>query len=98
MPVLHIYSDSAWPHLAEWPQYARNAAFLANPPENAFSVHLSGVGHLGLTDLALTSPFLVRLLDGIPASAEHIGTINRLCLEFFVAYVKNQGEFSRGAV
>lgn len=95
VPVLNVYSDSAWSHLAEWPQYARNAALLADPPTTAFNAHISGVGHLGLTDLALSSPFLVRLLDGIPATkdgVEHLAIINRLCLEFFDDYLKDQAE------
>lgn len=94
VPVLNIYSDSAWPHLAEWPQYVQNAALIANPPANAFSVHINDVGHLGLTDLTLSSPFLVQFLDGIPADAEHIDTINGLCLEFFNAYLKTRREFN----
>ena len=85
VPVLNVYSDSAWPHLAEWPQYARNAALLNDPGTTAVNAHISGVGHLGLTDLALSSPFLVRLLDSTPVpgnGVEHLHVINRLCLEF----------------
>ncbi len=96
VPVLNVYSDSAWGHLTEWPQYARNAALLSDPQTNAFNAHIGGVGHLGLTDLALSSPFLVQLLDGTRAtgkSTESLGVISRLSLEFFDCYLKNQGEF-----
>ena len=96
VPVLNVYSDSAWGHLTEWPQYARNAALLSSPQTNAFNAHMGGVGHLGLTDLALSSPFLVQLLDGIQATAkstESLGVISRLSLEFFDGYLKDQGEF-----
>jgi dienelactone hydrolase len=94
VPVLNVYSDSSWGHLTEWPQYARNAALLSDPQMNTFNAHIGGVGHLGLTDLAITSPFLVRLLDGIPAprdGTEHLHTINRLCLEFLSEVMEHHG-------
>jgi hypothetical protein len=50
-----------------------------------------------LTDLALSSPFLVRLLDRTPTtrdSDEVLCMINALSLEFFNQYLKGEGEFS----
>ncbi|MGI6004975.1 MAG: alpha/beta hydrolase family protein [Christensenellales bacterium] len=94
--VLNIYSDSTWSHLDQWPQYAANQALLSDTGANAFNVHISGTGHLGLTDLSLTSPLLTRLLDGRRAeiSAEDcLKTINRISLEFFDCYLKGRGEF-----
>jgi hypothetical protein len=35
-----------------------------DPAPAVFTVHIAGVGHLGLTDLALSAPLLARLLDG----------------------------------
>lgn len=83
-PVLNIYSDSSWDHLDEWPQYARNQELLVAGTDRAPHIHINGVGHLGLTDLALASPFLTRLLDGqAPRDARAaLRRINRACLEF----------------
>jgi len=97
IPVLNIYSDDSWENLSEWSQYARNSALLSDSGATAFNVHISGAGHLALTDLALSSPFLVRLLDRTPTtrdSTEVLHLINRLSLEFFDYFLKNQGEFT----
>jgi dienelactone hydrolase len=90
-PVLNIYSDSAWDHLAEWPQYARNHALLTDTRPQVANVHIGGVGHLGLTDLALSNPWLVRLLDGIRPTVDHaqaLRQINQVCLTFLDRHLK----------
>ncbi len=95
VPVLNIYSDASWSHLSEWPQYGRNYEFLSNAPEDVFNLHLSGAGHFSLTDLALASPLLVRLLEGGEStrdSAEYLIDLNIACLEFFDRYLKRQVE------
>ncbi len=92
VPVLNVYSDAAWRHLTEWPQYARNAELLANPTETSFNVHLLGAGHFSLTDLALTSPFLVQLLEGGQANTDRLAyltTLNRVCLAFCDRFLRN---------
>jgi dienelactone hydrolase len=94
VPVLNVYSDSSWSHLAEWPQYAENYALLSASDATAFNVHISGVGHFTLTDLALSSPFLTRMFNGQKSttSTEHcLKTINKVCLEFFDCYLKGEG-------
>lgn len=88
VPVLLVYSDSAWGHLDEWPQYARNHELLTTEPPGVVHLHLGGVGHLGLTDLALASPLLTRLADGTapeypPGPLE---ALNRLVLEFLALH------------
>jgi dienelactone hydrolase/NADH:ubiquinone oxidoreductase subunit 6 (subunit J) len=91
VPVLNVYSDSSWNHLGQWPQYAENYALLANTNASAFNVHIRGAGHLTLTDLALTSPFLTRIFNQQKSTidTEHcLKTINKLCLEFFDSYLK----------
>jgi dienelactone hydrolase len=96
-PVLNIYSDDSWAYLSEWPQYARNFAMLADTTGTAFSEHIHGAGHLALTDLALSSPILVRLLDRTPTtrdSDEVLQIISRLSLDFFDAFLKGEGEFT----
>jgi dienelactone hydrolase len=97
VPVLNVYSNSSWSHLAEWTQYAENNALLSNPDATTFNVHISGVTHLGLTDFALTSPILTRILDGQKSTTpteSALKAINKISLEFFDKYLKGEGEFT----
>ncbi|NTV36195.1 MAG: alpha/beta hydrolase [Anaerolineaceae bacterium] len=96
VPVLNIYSDSSWSHLGEWSQYAENAKLLTDKDAIAYNVYLQGAGHLNLTDLALTSPFLTQILSGQKASRDpkyYLTAINQLTLEFFDHYLKDKGVF-----
>lgn len=93
VPLLNVYSDDSWSHLGQWPQYAENYALLANTNATAFNVHIEGVGHLTLTDLALTSPFLTRMLNGHKSTTDTeycLKVINKVCLEFFDCYLKGK--------
>ena len=97
IPVLNIYSDSAWSHLDEWKEYAENNALLSDTGATAFNVYIAGVGHLDLTDLALESPFLTNMLMGHESttSAEYcLKTINEVVLQFFDSYLKGKGSFT----
>jgi dienelactone hydrolase len=97
VPVLNVYSNSSWKFLSEWPQYAENYAMLSGTNTTAFNVYMSGVGHLSLTDFALTSPFFTRIFDGQKSttSAEDcLNTISKICLEFFDCYLKGEGKFT----
>jgi len=97
VPVLNIYSDSSWEHLSEWTQYAANHALLSDTRATAFTVHISGLGHLALTDLSLSSPLLVRIADGgrpTRDSVEGLTIINEASLAFLDAYLKGEGEFA----
>lgn len=97
VPVLNVYSDSSWSHLAQWPQYVENYALLSDTDATAFNVYISGVGHLTLTDLALTSPFFTRILNGQKPTTDTkycLKTINKVCLEFFDCYLKGEGDFT----
>jgi pimeloyl-ACP methyl ester carboxylesterase len=92
-PVLNVYSDASWEHLAEWPQYARNHALLVESKASVRNVHIAGIGHLALTDLAISNPWLVWLLDGPKAtkdSSEGLRAINAECLAFFDRYLRGQ--------
>jgi len=94
VPVLNIYSDNAWGNLAEWEQYGANHALLTDGRETVDNIHISGLSHLALTDLSLTSPILVRLLDGDELtrdSLEGLGLINEVSLRFFDSYLKGPG-------
>ncbi|MDD4238473.1 MAG: acetylxylan esterase [Desulfotomaculaceae bacterium] len=97
VPVLNVYSDSSWGILAQRPQYAANYSMLSDTNATTFNVYISGVGHLALTDFALTSPILTRILDGKKTTTETVyclKTINKVCLEFFNSYLKGEGEFT----
>lgn len=96
-PLLSIYSDSAWEHLAEWPQYVRNHALLSEDSPTIVNMHLCGGGHFSLTDLALSSPLLVRGLEGELASANpaaYLRRLNSAVLEFFNRFLKHQSPAS----
>lgn len=100
VPVLNVYSDASWSHLGDWPQYAENYNLLSNINPTAFNVHIRGVGHLTLTDLALTSPILTRILNGqksTTSTEDCLKMINKVCLEFFDCYLKGEGRFSLGS-
>lgn len=89
VPVLNVYSDSAWGHLDEWPQYGRNREMLDDPTVE--NVHIEDVGHLHLTDLSLSSPFLTRVLNGHPSSGdarEALTELNGHVLRFFDTHLK----------
>ena len=91
IPVLNIYSNSSWSYLAEWPQYYKNAEMLLDMDVDVYNVYLQGAGHLSLTDLALSSPILTRILDGQNAKIDarySLITINQVALEFFNYYLK----------
>lgn len=94
VPVLNVYSDSAWTHLSAWPQYVENVKWLSGAGEDTYNVHIAGTGHLSLTDLSLFSPILTRLLNGHPSSLSAIDGLTRLnqtCLSFFDCFLKGTG-------
>lgn len=96
VPVLNVYSDASWSHLSEWPQYAKNYALLNKTNETAFNVHIKGVGHLTLTDLALSSPLMTNILNQQKSTTDAkycLNTVNKLCLDFFNSYLKGMGKF-----
>jgi dienelactone hydrolase len=98
VPVLNVYSDNGKKILAEKsPQYAENCSLLSETGATAFNVFINGVGHLTLTDLALTSPILTRMLNGLKSTTDTVyclKTINKVCLDFFDCYLKGEGKFT----
>jgi dienelactone hydrolase len=92
LSLLNIYSDSSWDILDKRPQYAANYKMLSDDNEESYNILLSGVGHLGLTDFALTSPILTNFIDRGKSSPDNtvsiLKRINKECLEFFNNYLK----------
>ena len=99
--VLNVYSDSAWPLLDRRRQYAENHRLLAVADADTFNAYIKGAGHFTLTDLALRSPLIARILNGRAATTETeycLKTVNRLALDFFDCYLKGEGPFACEAV
>jgi len=99
VPLLNVYSDSSWGHLKEWPQYAENSALLSNTNPTVINVHINGVGHLTLTDLALSSPLLTRIFNGQKSTTNTeycLKVINKVCVEFFDCYLKGENKVKLG--
>lgn len=97
VPVLNVYADSLWSRISQLPQYVENYKLLSDAKATAFNVHISGVGHLSLTDFAITSPILTDLINGQISTTDTqycLKTINKVCLEFFDSYLKGQGKFN----
>ena len=85
VPLLNIYTDSSYAHLHEWKQYKNNVLFLQSDDENYVNIYYPGVGHMGICDLSLASPFLSVLLDGVypkVSAVEQLTNLNADCLEF----------------
>ncbi len=75
---------------------------LATAP-HAYRVHITGTDHQSVTDLALSSPFFVKLITGVVPKAGGgeaadklyvIETVNDLVLKFFNVYLKGEGNFA----
>lgn len=97
VPLLTVYSDQGWGLLPNAPQYAANYALLSTTNPTVSNIHISGVGHLSLTDLALESPLLTRMLNGKRSTTDSVyclKTINKICLDFFDRYLKGKHDFT----
>jgi hypothetical protein len=99
MMQIRYNSDDGWSILNSRPQCTKKHALLSDKKATAFNVHISGVGHLTLTDLVLISPFLTRILNGHKSMTDtqyRLKTINKVCLDFFDCYLKIDGMFTSG--
>lgn len=63
-PILHFYSDALWGKFDQIATYKVNQYYLDKQDAKYRNVHLSGSGHLGLTDMSLSTPVLTNTLDG----------------------------------
>ena len=90
IPLLHVYSDSAWKILESSPQYAQNQAILKDDLHTTQDIHWPGAGHLSLTDLLLSRPTLCLLFGQDPFldTADFLETSNRAYMHFFDTFLK----------
>lgn len=89
LPILHFYSDSLYEKIDEITTYSMNARIMKSKDPKFTNVHISGVGHLGLTDMALVSPMITNLIDGglnKRRAPETLLEINAHVLEFLDKY------------
>lgn len=105
VPILTIFSDTLARLIAAVPDANTVVAVkhvTATAP-NAFEVHLTGTDHMSLTDMPLSSPFLVSMINAaVPKAggghaADALSTIekmNKIVLEFFNVYLKGEGSYT----
>lgn len=100
-PLLNIYSDSGWNILYDRPQYEENVKLLQGDYEDIYNVHITGVGHLTLTDFGITSPILTQMMNGFKSTKDTrlcLEIINELSISFFDFYLKEDGIFNPSGV
>lgn len=88
-PILHIYSDSLWGKLDTITTYEMNYRLLNMNSSKFVNKHIEGVGHIGLTDMSLVSPFITNRIDeGINKRDSHetLKEINSCVTEFLQKY------------
>ncbi len=90
VPLLSVYSDSAWPILDTSPQYAQNSAVLHDNRADTQDIYAEGAGHMTLTDLAYELPPLCLLFgqDMFFDTDKYETTINAAYVEFLDEYLK----------
>lgn len=91
IPMLNIYTDSSYAKLETLPQYKQNANYLNSDREDVKNVYLPDTGHFSITDLALSSPILTGILNGVPGEADRTETLRIVsaeCLSFFDQWLK----------
>jgi dienelactone hydrolase len=104
VPILNILADDLFRLIADIPDAKDIVAVehvTATAP-HAYEVHLTGTDHMSLTDLPLVSPFLVSVINAsVPKAGGQevdpymtIQEMNQVILEFFNAFLKDEGAFS----
>jgi pimeloyl-ACP methyl ester carboxylesterase len=84
-PILHIYSDALWGKMDTITTYSKNQELIDKKDPNFVNKHISGTGHIGLTDMSLASPILTNAIDGgqdKKAAEEVLLEENELVLDF----------------
>lgn len=91
LPVLHIYSDSLFDKIDEITTYDMNTRMMKSNNQLYVNKHISGVGHIGLTDMARISPNITNAIDlgcNTRFPPETLLEINDYVLDFLEGYVK----------
>jgi hypothetical protein len=91
LPVLHVYSDNLFDKIDEITTYGMNARLLNSSNPMYVNKHIEGVGHLGLTDMALLSPIITNLIDSGAdkrQAPETLLELNGYVIEFLDNYNK----------
>lgn len=91
LPVLHIYSDSLYTKLDDITTYEMNVRLMRSDTPMYVNKHISGAGHIGLTDMILVTPVLTNLIDGglnTRHAPETLLELNGYVIEFLNEYNK----------
>lgn len=64
IPVFSVTTDSIHDKLDTLPKHRQNYIYLAEDKPHITNLYLSHIGHFNLSDLALSSPLLTRVLNG----------------------------------
>ncbi len=102
IPMLNFYSDYVMNKIIADPKYVYPNKYISSISLNAFEVCIRGSNHMSYTDLPLFSPFLANQLSGVSGASSKanvdkyycIETMNKLVLEFFNCYLKDEGSFT----
>ncbi len=89
LPILHFYSDSLYEKIPDITTYSMNDRLIKSGDPKYVNVHIEGVGHIGLTDMALVSPIITNIIDGglnKRQAPETLLEINDYVLEFLKDY------------
>ncbi len=107
VPILSIYSDDMVNLLVGIadPNNVIAGKYIVATAPHAYEVHIPGTTHLSLTDLPLTSPFLMYALNRSVnvGGGDHadknaiIRRMNSLTLAFFNEHLKGRGTFTTSA-
>ena len=90
VPLLSVYSDSAWPILDTSPQYAQNSAVLHDDRADTQDIYAEGAGHMTLTDLAKELPPMCLLFGQnlFFEADKYEAYINAAYVDFLDEYLK----------
>lgn len=101
-PLLNIWSDTMMDAIAEDEQVSiLPHEYIEDTASDAYNLHIAGTNHFSFTDLSLMSPTLVKMIMGSISSNSETGReasevleeMNGVILDFFDAYLKNDGGF-----
>lgn len=89
LPILHIYSDALYGKTDDITTYQMNDRLIHSNDPKYVNHHIEGVGHIGLTDMALATPMITNMVDGGLNTREASDTlleINEVVVDFLKTY------------